>query len=295
MLADSLVSFKSLSESNKPLHYWYICFSTFHVNLWLVCIIAKSTQNIIYKKCTVFLEGIQFLIWICICVLVTIGYHWIVHSWWVAPDSIPLRMKIEFMIMLGVNTVVLVPTLFTLLYAILRVVVYVNMTRSKSKMRNYLEQLHVKMYNPKFDIKKYLPDLALDFYLFPLKEKEIEFLHREFSVVLPIDKSCSDNEGCLICFSGFKKGEVMTTLPVCGCQLHAECFDLWVKIQPSCPKCSSLIRKNLIEHFHGQIDMMPKSHKMNMKKDEDIITEISVNITKKRMNIGLVNAAESNC
>jgi len=151
------------------------------------------------------------------------------------------------------------------------------------------------MYNPKFELSNYLKSFSMDFYLFPLREKELELLHREFSVVLPKSKSSSDHEGCLICFSGFNKGQVMTTLPVCGHQLHAECFDMWAKTQPCCPICRSLIRKNLLEHFHGDIGNIPESPKLKKTQDNDIITEISVNITKKRSIEGLVNAAEANC
>merc|ERR1711959_33504 len=126
---------------------------------------------------------------------------------------------------------------------------------------------------------------TMDFYMFPLKEKELELLHREFSVVLPKGKSCSEHEGCQICFGDFKKDEVMTTLPVCGHQFHAECFDMWVKTQPSCPNCRCLIRRNLLDHFHGQLDGLPQKAK-TMKKiqDNDIITEISENVTNNRMN-----------
>lgn len=140
MVADSFLSYESLLGNRKPLDVWYVAFALNCANVWLFNLIVKATAKKIKNKCSCVLEGFQFAFWMSLCILIIIGYHWLVCSCWNTPHLIPLRLKIEFSVFLLGYTIVLLPAVMISLFTILRVVVYANMVRTKSKMRNQLEE-----------------------------------------------------------------------------------------------------------------------------------------------------------
>jgi len=140
MVADSFLSYKSLLGNRKPLDVWYVAFALNCANVWLFNLIIKATDKKIKGRCSCVLEGFQFVLWVCLCILVIIGWHWLISSFWTTPQLIPLRLKIEFSVYLLAYTLVLLPAVMISLFTILRVVVYANMIKTKSKMRNQLEE-----------------------------------------------------------------------------------------------------------------------------------------------------------
>jgi len=95
---------------------------------------------------------------------------------------------------------------------------------------------------------------------------------------------------------GFKSGDIVTKIPVCGHKFHYECVKVWLEFKTTCPCCRSIIRKNLIEHFHGpfEISNMEKLKKISEKEsvNDFELNEISLNISECRMDSNLVNNAE---
>jgi len=159
-------------------------------------------------------------------------------------------------------------------------------------MREKLEELHTKIYNPKFDLNIVVKELRIEFFQFPLKKQELEIVKSEFSIMLPENKPEEDN--CKICFEQLKRGEIMTTIPVCYHQFHLDCLEFWIKTQSNCPSCDSIIRKNMIEHFHGHFNL--DCEKRKKAKDLDIVNEISVEMSKsRRITKNLVQKHDINC
>ena len=117
----------------------------------------------------------------------------------------------------------------------------------------------------------------------------MEIILREFSVVLPEPKNKS--ESCGVCYNNFIKGDIMTTVPICRHQFHYECFQLWIKTQYMCPCCKCIIRKNMIEHFHGCYKIEEEGGKKIRKPDQDIIIEITNSLSKNRVDDRLVKPA----
>jgi len=73
------------------------------------------------------------------------------------------------------------------------------------------------MYNPKFNFMKLLPELTIEFFMFPIKDKELEVLKE-----IGCTKLCKENmknividNNCPICFGEFTEGQEMLKLPVC--------------------------------------------------------------------------------
>jgi len=219
------------------------------------------------------------------------GYTWLITSWYYAELSVPIRLKVEFLGLLIGFTCLFFPVIIIGTYTLFRVILYLNGIRRRASMRLRLQDLHSKIYDPKFDFKTIEHDLSIEFYEFPLKKAEIDLIQSEFSAVLPEDKEKS--EGCSICYNEFKKGETMTTIPICGHDFHFECIGLWLKSQSTCPCCRSNIRKNMVEHYHGCVQIRHEKSSRNIKKnDVDIINEISVRVGKSQMDTELVAAGE---
>ena len=291
LLVDSFYSFNSLSAAPKPLNYWYPTFACFLVLQCLTCIMIKFLGTKITDYTKKVLECIQLLWWAAIVVSMCFGYTWLIKSWYHKEESIPLRLKIEFLSILSFLTLVLFPICVICGYTIMRVMLHLNLVKRKSTQLGLLQDLHKKMYNPKFDFKKVAKNLSLDFYKFPLKDKEMELVLREFSVVLPESKEKS--EGCAVCYNEFQAGETMTTVPICNHQLHHECFQLWVKTQHICPCCTCIIRKNMLEHFHGEYKIEEEKQKGKIKKpDQEVVIEISKNLSRNRLGGKLVGGAD---
>jgi len=155
MVTDAFLSYESLLGARKPLGAWYIAFALNNTSLWLLSVIIKATNKKIRNKCSCVMEFFQFFLWISTIFFVIIGYHWLICSWWSTSELIPWRLKIELSVILLIYTFFLLPAISISLFTVIRIVIYANMIRSKSKMRNLLEEIHYKMYNPKFEIKDY--------------------------------------------------------------------------------------------------------------------------------------------
>lgn len=54
---------------------------------------------------------------------------------------------------------------------------------------------------------------------------------------------CEDDQAaqCSICISALVAGEKVKALPPCGHCFHPDCVDAWLRSQPSCPLCRSLL------------------------------------------------------
>lgn len=46
---------------------------------------------------------------------------------------------------------------------------------------------------------------------------------------------------CSICISALVAGDKVKALPPCGHRFHPECVDAWLRSQPSCPLCRTLL------------------------------------------------------
>lgn len=46
-----------------------------------------------------------------------------------------------------------------------------------------------------------------------------------------------DMAECSVCMEGFREGEKIRELPICGHVFHQKCVDEWLSLRPSCPIC----------------------------------------------------------
>jgi hypothetical protein len=293
LLLDSILSWTLLADAPKPLNYWYLTFTILLLAQSSLCLCLRFCKNKIKNKCKRGYECFQFLGWLFIMAWLIPGYTWLITSWYYAEMTVPLRLKVEFLTLLVGFTCLFLPVLVISIYTLFRVILYLNGIRRKATMRLRLQDLHSKIYDSKFDFKEIENELSIEFYEFPLKRPEIELIQSEFSVVLSEDRQKSD--GCSICYSEFKQGDTLTTVPMCGHDFHFECIELWLRSQTTCPCCRGVIRKNLVEHYHGCVKIRhEKSARQIHRPDVDIINEISlrVNNSKRAINTQLVEAAE---
>lgn len=47
----------------------------------------------------------------------------------------------------------------------------------------------------------------------------------------------------------------MTTIPICEHTYHFDCLEKWLKDKGECPICRRLVRKCMVEHFHGVFEV----------------------------------------
>jgi len=130
---------------------------------------------------------------------------------------------------------------------VVKLAAWLKNERKKVAMRRKLEQIHSKMYNSKFNFHKILPELTIEFFQIPLKEAELNMLRNEFSA--PAEENCDDV--CPVCFVNFEPGETLTRVPVCKHAYHIECLVPWLADHSTCPTCRSIVRAQMIEHYHG--------------------------------------------
>jgi len=292
LLADSILSWNSLLNASKPLNYWYVVFSGMCVFQFSICILARLYGKKSGNKCRRVIEALQFCGWLVIIGLLPLGMAWVASSWTLNELAIPLRLKIEFCTILTIFTLVMVPVVVISLYTVFRIVLFLSMIRNKAEMRIRLEELHQIMYSKNFNFSEVEKTLTSEFYQFPLKEFESDLLKREFSVECKANGE--ESHECAICYSALQQGDMVTKMPGCNDCFHTECLDLWIRTQYTCPTCRTVIRKNLLEHFHGTL-ALPKEGSKFKKPDQEIITEIIGNMSGNRFNMQKLKQAAESC
>lgn len=207
------------------------------------------------------------------------------------PWTLPLRYKITFISLLLIYSVIVTPLIAITLYYCYDVYWTLNAIRKKTQMKLKLEDLQAKIYDADFEFKKIKKTLSIEFFEFPLKEKEIHIIKDNFSTCIKEDKDC--REKCSICYLNFKKNDFVTSVPVCGHEYHFECIKIWIESKTSCPCCRSNIRKNMIEHFHGPFSVNNEEKlKITEKSDINESNEISLNISEYKVDATLIHSSE---
>ncbi|XP_040380359.1 RING-H2 finger protein ATL66-like [Oryza brachyantha] len=84
------------------------------------------------------------------------------------------------------------------------------------------------------------------------------YLPRDSSTA-PAGKGGDDDDDeqaaqCSICISALVVGEKVKTLPPCGHCFHPDCVDAWLRSQPSCPLCRSLLLAAAKSDVNGGVD-----------------------------------------
>ena len=98
-----------------------------------------------------------------------------------------------------------------------------------------------KIYDPKFPIAEYRDLLNYEFWGLAIRESEIKFLVKNFSI--PLGKA-TDN--CSICF----EEDPDLRIPNCCHQFHKDCLIPWWKKSSICPNDREHVRLAMVKHFH---------------------------------------------
>jgi hypothetical protein len=98
-----------------------------------------------------------------------------------------------------------------------------------------------KIYDPKFPISEYKELLNYEFWGLAIRESEINFLVKNFSI--PLGKATDD---CSICL-----GENPDLrIPNCHHQFHKDCLVPWWKTNSICPNDREYVRLAMVKHYH---------------------------------------------
>jgi hypothetical protein len=98
-----------------------------------------------------------------------------------------------------------------------------------------------KIYDPKFPIAEYKDLLDYEFWGLAIRESEINFLVKNFSISL--GKATDD---CSICL-----GENPDLrIPNCRHQFHKDCLVPWWKTNSICPNDREYVRLAMVKHYH---------------------------------------------
>jgi hypothetical protein len=98
-----------------------------------------------------------------------------------------------------------------------------------------------KIYDPKFPIAEYKDLLNYEFWGLAIRESEINFLVKNFSI--PLGKATDD---CSICL-----GENPDLrIPNCRHQFHKDCLVPWWKTNSICPNDREYVRLAMVKHYH---------------------------------------------
>jgi hypothetical protein len=98
-----------------------------------------------------------------------------------------------------------------------------------------------KIYDPKFPIAEYKDLLNYEFWGLAIRESEINFLVKNFSI--PLGKATDD---CSICL-----GENPDLrIPYCCHQFHKDCLVRWWETNSICPNDRGYVRLAMVKHYH---------------------------------------------
>jgi hypothetical protein len=61
-----------------------------------------------------------------------------------------------------------------------------------------------------------------------------------------------ENEECIICFAEYEMHDKLIKFPMCEHKYHAECLDVWLKKENSCPMCRRKVRSALLYEIQKQ-------------------------------------------
>jgi hypothetical protein len=98
-----------------------------------------------------------------------------------------------------------------------------------------------KIYDPKFPIEEYKDLLNYEFWGLAIRESEINFLVKNFSI--PLGKATDD---CSICLGGNPD----LRIPNCRHQFHKDCLVPWWKTSSICPNDREYVRLAMVKHYH---------------------------------------------
>jgi hypothetical protein len=98
-----------------------------------------------------------------------------------------------------------------------------------------------KIYDPTFPIAEYKDLLTSEFWDLAIRESEINFLVKNFSI--PHGKASDD---CSICWLE----DPDLRIPGCCHQFHKECLVRWLEIKSICPNDRGYVRLAMVKHFH---------------------------------------------
>jgi hypothetical protein len=211
------------------------------------------------------LEGVQFILSVFTFIWIMFGYAWLIESWYYDSNAIPLRYKILFLGILIMFTLLYLPVIIVCIMVVVKLVNWMKNERKKIAMKRKLEQIHMKMYNSKFNFHKILPELTIEFFQIPLKEGELDLLRTEFSEPV-YEKS---EEVCPVCFVNFDGGDNMTKVPICKHAYHMDCLTPWLKDHTTCPTCRAIVRVQMIEHYHGSFEVPAEDTANNQQQDNE--------------------------
>lgn len=114
------------------------------------------------------------------------------------------------------------------------------------------------IYNPKFNLIRYMKDYSSDIVNDPLSKRDLEVLRDQ----CPLDKEhqIENHKECVICFDDLKveileKGKAAdgVVLPLCGHVFHYVCVETWLKSKNKCPFCRADVRGNLLKMIHFKV------------------------------------------
>lgn len=83
-------------------------------------------------------------------------------------------------------------------------------------------------------------------------------MEKKFTEILTEQAASKQEERgnrCSICFGSYKVEEKFTTLPGCNHQYHYNCIETWLLKSHKCPICRTIVRKRLIEYYHGEFEL----------------------------------------
>lgn len=255
MLIDSILSWNDLGLCPKPMNVWYIIFSSAMILLTIVSLLTNIILERIHPCIRRTLEVFMFLLAVFILTWIIVGYTWLIESWIEDTTSIPVRYKILFLGILIIFSLQYLPIIVISIIVLIKIVSWQKKQGKKKAMAKKLKKIQQKMYNSKFNFMKIQPELTIEFFQQPLQQREIEILQSEFTQKIEDPSFLPADSLCPVCFSEFLKDDQVMTVPVCKHQYHKDCILPWFKNQNNCPSCRSVIRVNMIKHYHGEFEL----------------------------------------
>ena len=213
-----------------------------------------------YKKLNQFT---LFLSNFMLCTLFFTGIYSMIYSQ-VALHNFERTAGVPTLILKYVTLVIMLSRFYSfaicwLVVCLIQILIFMGIyNKIKNIRKDQQSNIYEFIYNPKFNLIRYLKDYGKDIIQDPFTKKDIEVLKDQCP--LEDEHYIEHHKECCICFDELKleekeKGVTSSclVLPLCSHVFHTVCVQTWLEQKNQCPFCRADVRGNLLKMIHFKV------------------------------------------
>lgn len=176
-------------------------------------------------------------------------------------DSTRFTLALLFLLVCNV-----ISLCFTWLIAKLLIILW-----KKKKLKRKLDNIYTIVYNPRFDIKKFVEENKeiIESIIFTEEEKAI--LKDKFCVVYEgVKNDREEVPSCIICMGEYEKGDLICVHPACKHLFHYDCVIGWIAEKRACPFCKIGTRTSML------LNLRKNDQKKLSNRDDNLLVRSGI-------------------